>query len=57
MIAGQIENLPLDAPVPLWHHPVMVSGTENQFFLSRAASSFSAHVLLRKAAQDEALLA
>jgi hypothetical protein len=30
-------DLPLDALVPLWHHPLTMSETENQFFLTRAA--------------------
>ena len=32
------QNLPLDTLVPLWHHPVMMSETENEFSLSRAPS-------------------
>jgi hypothetical protein len=38
-IAQNQQNVPVDERVPLWHHPAMMSGTRNQFSLTRAASS------------------
>jgi hypothetical protein len=33
------QNVPVDGRAPLWHHPALMSGTRNQFSLTRAASS------------------
>jgi len=32
------QNSPLDTPLPAWQHGASMSASENQFFLTRAAS-------------------